>query len=171
MTSASTEHTLRYPGTRAERRIAQRLARRLNYYAMRPVDIDARLAELEREWPVDRALAANAASLTLAGTLLGVLLDRRWLWLPAAVGAFLLQHALRGWCPPLPVFRGVGMRTAEEIAIERVALKALRGDFRGVQQAGAWQPALEAPAEAEPGTPAAAAMRDRAAAAMSAARR
>ena len=171
MTTASTEYAVRQPGTRAERRIAQRLARRLGYYAMRPVDIEARLAELEREWPVDRALQANAATLTLVGTLLGALLGRRFLWLPVAGGAFLLQHALRGWCPPLPVLRGMGLRTAEEIAIERVALKALRGDFRTVQPAGAWQPALDAPAEVEPGTPAAAASRDRAAAAMAAARR
>jgi hypothetical protein len=171
MTTASTETAARHAGTRAQRRIAQRLARRLSYYAMRPVDIEARLAEIEREWPADRALQANAATLTLAGTLLGVLLGRRFLWVPAAAGVLLLQHALRGRCPPLALFRGMGMRTAEEIAIERVALKALRGDFRDVHPAGAWQPALDAPAEVEPGTPAAAAMRDRAAAAMEAARR
>jgi len=42
------------------------------------------------------------------------------------VAAFLLQHAVQGWCPPLPVFRRLGVRTADEINDERVALKAVR---------------------------------------------
>jgi hypothetical protein len=66
----------------------------------------------------------------LTGTLLGAYVDRRFLVLPVAVTAFLLQHALQGWCPPVPVFRRLGVRTAAEIDRERYALKALRGDFR-----------------------------------------
>jgi hypothetical protein len=46
------------------------------------------------------------------------------------VTAFLLQHALQGWCPPVPVFRRLGVRTTAEIDRERYALKALRGDFK-----------------------------------------
>lgn len=46
------------------------------------------------------------------------------------VGGFLLQHALQGWCPPVPVLRRLGFRTQTEIDEERYALKALRGDFR-----------------------------------------
>lgn len=42
---------------------------------------------------------------------------------------FLFQHAIQGWCPPLPILRRLGFRTAEEINQERYALKALRGDF------------------------------------------
>jgi hypothetical protein len=49
--------------------------------------------------------------------------------LPVVVAGFLLQHALQGWCPPLPVLRRLGVRTADEINQERYALKALRGDF------------------------------------------
>jgi hypothetical protein len=173
MHSASTEPSDLPRVPRADRRIAQRVARRLSYYAMRPADIDHRLAQIDREWPVDRMLQANAATLSLAGLLLGAFVDRRMLWVPVAAAGFLLQHALRGWCPPLPLLRAMGGRTAEEISLERFALKALRGDFRAVPQAGTWQPALEADigGEAEPGTPAAAAMRDRAALAMAAARR
>jgi hypothetical protein len=63
------------------------------------------------------------------------------------------------------------VRSAQEIAEERYALKALRGDFRDVASAGAWRPALELPGEAEPGTPAAVAVRDRAVGAMAAVRR
>jgi hypothetical protein len=53
----------------------------------------------------------------------------RWFALPAVVAGFLLQHALQGWCPPLPVFRRFGIRTAVEIHEEIVALKTMRGDF------------------------------------------
>jgi hypothetical protein len=45
------------------------------------------------------------------------------------VFAFFAQHALQGWCPPVPVMRRLGVRTAREIERERYALKALRGDF------------------------------------------
>jgi hypothetical protein len=39
------------------------------------------------------------------------------------------MHAVQGWCPPVPVLRRLGFRTASEIDHERYALKALRGDF------------------------------------------
>lgn len=56
-------------------------------------------------------------------------MDRKFFALPALVAGFLLQHALQGWRPPAPLFRRLGIRTAGEIAEERDALKALRGDF------------------------------------------
>jgi hypothetical protein len=46
--------------------------------------------------------------------------------------AFLVQHAVQGWCPPLVVLRRRGVRTRREIEEERYALKALRGDFSGL---------------------------------------
>ena len=101
-----------------------------------PEAIDRRLAELDREWDVERTLEANAATVTLVGLGLGTFVDRRFYLLPAAVAGFLLQHAVQGWCPPMPVFRHLGVRTAEEIEEERYALKALRGDFREVPECG-----------------------------------
>ena len=56
--------------------------------------------------------------------------DRRFFALPAVVAGFLLQQAVQGRCPPVPLFRRLGFRTASEIDHERYALKALRGDFR-----------------------------------------
>src|SRR6185295_129085 len=94
-----------------------------------PTAIARRLEELDAEWDIERTLEANAASASLIGVTLGATVDRRWFALPAVVGAFLLQHAVQGWCPPLPVFRRLGFRTASEIDYERYALKALRGDF------------------------------------------
>ncbi|QDU24344.1 DUF2892 domain-containing protein [Urbifossiella limnaea] len=94
--------------------------------------IDRRLAELDAEWDVERTLEANAATAAATGAALALLVDRRFAVLPLVVGGFLLQHALQGWCPPLPVFRRLGFRTPTEIDEERAALKALRGDYRGV---------------------------------------
>ena len=50
------------------------------------------------------------------------------------VGGFLLQHAVQGWCPPLPIFRRGGVRTQAEIEQERYALKAIRGDFEQMRE-------------------------------------
>lgn len=91
-------------------------------------DIDRRLEELDEEWDIERTLITNAAALGLVGVGLS-LLDRRWLILSGVVGAFLLQHGLQGWCPPLPLFRAAGVRTRDEIEEERYALRAVRGDF------------------------------------------
>jgi hypothetical protein len=55
---------------------------------------------------------------------------RQALAYPSRTGtAFLFQHAVQGWCPPVPILRRLGYRTAREIDDERAALKALRGDF------------------------------------------
>ncbi len=94
-----------------------------------PDAIEVRLRELEREWDTERVLATLASSITLTGLTLGSTAGRRWLALPAVVAAFLLQHALQGWSPPLPLIRAIGVRTPEEIEDERTALKAARGDF------------------------------------------
>jgi hypothetical protein len=112
--------------------IRRQAEERVAWHALHPERIPARLGELDREWDIERAIQANAASLAFAGLMLGLGRDRRWLVLPVAVTAFLLQHALQGWCPPVPVLRRMGFRTASEIDAERVALKALRGDFAEV---------------------------------------
>ena len=91
--------------------------------------ISERLQELDREWDIERALQLNASVIAGAGLLLGSRVDRRFLLLPVAVFSFLLQHALQGWCPPLPVLRRIGVRSTREIERHRYALKALRGDF------------------------------------------
>jgi hypothetical protein len=109
--------------------IRRDMERRLRYYAANPGQIDKRLREIDREWDIERMLEANAASVAFAGVVLGAAVDKRFLALPALVGAFLLQHAVQGWCPPLPVLRRMGYRTMREIDTERFALKALRGDF------------------------------------------
>ena len=112
--------------------IRRRIERNIAYYQSRPELIDQRLRELDEEWDVERALETGSSGLSLFGLLMSVARGRRWLLLPITVQTFFLQHALQGWCPPLPVLRRLGFRTAYEIDQERYALKALRGDFREI---------------------------------------
>ena len=94
--------------------------------------ISRRLEELDAEWDIERTLEANAATASLIGLTLGATVDKRWFIFPGIVATFLLQHALQGWCPPLPIFRRLGVRTQSEIDYERYALKAIRGDFEEI---------------------------------------
>lgn len=100
-----------------------------------PEAISDRLAELDQEWDIERILEANAAALSLVGLTMGATVSRKWFLFPAVIAGFLLQHAMQGWCPPVPVFRRMGIRTQSEIDYERYALKALRGDFNEIQKA------------------------------------
>jgi hypothetical protein len=90
-----------------------------------PEAIAARMEQLDEEWDIERTLEANASTITLIGLGLGAFVDRRFLFLPAAVAGFLLQHALQGWCPPMPFLRRRGFRTQTEIEAERCALQSL----------------------------------------------
>jgi hypothetical protein len=131
MLPATVDRVPRHTAREVQAAIHDRMAASVREHAARgPEAIERRLAELDREWDVERALETNAAAFSLAGLVLGLTVSRRFLALPVVVNAFLLQHALQGWCPPVPVLRRLGVRTAPEIARERHALKALRGDFR-----------------------------------------
>lgn len=77
-----------------------------------------RLDQLDQEWDTERVLETNASILVLSGLLLSRK-NKAWLLLSLGVSAFLLQHALQGWCPPLPVIRSLGVRTPREIESER----------------------------------------------------
>lgn len=79
--------------------------------------------------PVGKRCAGSTTSLRPGKTKRRATVDRRWFIFPAFVAGFLLQHAVQGWCPPLPVLRRLGFRTQPEIDYERYALKSLRGDF------------------------------------------
>src|SRR5438067_6746476 len=81
------------------------------YAAAGPEAVERRLHELDCEWDMERLLEANASSVALVGLGLGTFVDRRFYILPALVCGFLLQHALQGWCPPVPLFRRLGFRT------------------------------------------------------------
>ena len=111
------------------------------YSSAGPDAVRKRLLELDHEWDMERSLQANAAGVSLIGLGLGAFVNKKWFALPMFVAVFLMQHALHGWCPPVPVLRRLGIRTAAEIEWERYALKSLRGDFRDlpVSEDGDWE--------------------------------
>ncbi|KYG69629.1 hypothetical protein AZI87_01565 [Bdellovibrio bacteriovorus] len=113
-------------------KIRQATIDRLNFTGFDVDAIEQRLAELEREWDIERVIEANASSIVLAGLTLGATVNKRWFLLPAVVAGFLLQHAVQGWCPPVPVLRRLGFRTQREIDNERCILLARRGDFEKI---------------------------------------
>jgi len=90
--------------------------------------IEQRLSELDREWNVERAIELEAPTMILLGLALGSLSNRKWFAVSAMAASLVILHNVQGWYPLLPVFRAAGLRTAEEIEQERMALKALLGE-------------------------------------------
>lgn len=114
-------------------KIDRQITESVRFYSGKSEDkITQRIHDLEREWDMERLLETNASALAFTGLVLGVIRNKKWLFLPGIVLPFLLQHAVQGWCPPVPLFRRLGIRTREEIEREKFALKALRGDFEEI---------------------------------------
>lgn len=132
----STGHVTGGVGRSIEAEIARRIrldteARVAMIGRQGPHAVAGRLRALEREWDVERALAASASTLALLGSLLALTDDRRWAAVPALAGAFQLQQMLQGWCPAWPLLRRLGFRRRDEIDDERMALRELPfGDSR-----------------------------------------
>lgn len=115
--------------------IERQLQDRIQLYRDQDSDlITKRLQELDREWDTERTLQTNFATLSLIGITLAATVNKRWALLSIGVPAFMIQHALQGWCPPLAVLRRKGFRTTKEINEERFALKSLRGDFDQIEE-------------------------------------
>ena len=110
----------------AERRVAR-------YASEKAPGLTRRIDELDNEWDIERYLEMNASALAFTGLMLGLFKDRRFLLVPCLVLPFLFQHAVQGWCPPIPLLRRKGIRTRREIEVEKYALKVLRGDFGDLQ--------------------------------------
>ena len=102
------------------------------YKDLDSLTIQERIKELDKKWDIERTLMFNAATLSMTGALLAIFVNRKWAIMPAVVTSFLIQHTLQGWCPPLPLFRAMGIKSREELDREKYALKALRGDFKHV---------------------------------------
>jgi hypothetical protein len=106
-----------------DRIVARTLRQIAAYDEATPEERALRRSELDGEWDTERVLETTDKALLLAAGLLGLLTGRRWLFaIPAAVGFFLLQHALQGWCLEMPLLRRAGVRTPYEIAGEKAAL-------------------------------------------------
>jgi hypothetical protein len=132
--SLKSDRDRRYTAASVLQRIDEETEARLQTYAAAgPQALAGRLAELDREWDIDRAVELEASLMGLVGLGLGAFVRRGFLAVPAMVGAAVFLHATAGGYPLLPLFRRLGLRTSREIARERYALKALRGDFHDMQ--------------------------------------
>lgn len=125
-TPSTTERVPQHTADHVNQQIRQATRDSIEHYRLHPEAIDMRLRELDHEWDVERTLEANAATLTAVGSLLALTVNRKFVLLPLVVGSFLLQHAVQGWCPPLPILRRLGFRTTSEIQEERDALEDIR---------------------------------------------
>jgi hypothetical protein len=143
MSEALIRHRLDSRGDRVREHTSQRVNQRITRSISENVEratrggrdaIIRRLAELDHEWDIDRALMANFALVGGAAYAGGLeryaqspLLGKKRKGLLYLVGAqmgFLLLHATIGWCPPVALFRRLGVRTKAEIEVERAALLA-----------------------------------------------
>lgn len=94
--------------------------------------INARLCELDSEWSAGRVGKAVLGTLILVGFALAAVVNPYWLVLPAVAGLFLLQNLFQRTAWFTKAFEEAGFRSSAEIEKERMALKALRGDFRNL---------------------------------------
>jgi hypothetical protein len=105
------------------RRIDRYTEGSIAYYSQQNRDeVIARIAELDKEWDLDRALMlifSIAGGSTFAA---GMKVNRNWLYLFGVQLAFLAFHAIKGWCPPASVLRRMGFRTRLEIDFEKQML-------------------------------------------------
>jgi hypothetical protein len=134
MLPSTTDRVANQTADRDNERIERQTTQNVAAHSTSKRKMDRRIRALDREWDIERTLEANAASAALLGLGLGLFVNRKFFALPAIVAGFLFQHAIQGWCPPLPIFRKLGFRTQTEIEQERYALKAIRGDFADVSE-------------------------------------
>jgi hypothetical protein len=123
--ATSDDRVRRVTSSHLNREIDRQTDRNIRRYigANRETIID-RMHELDREWDIERVLEVRASALALTGLVLGLTVNKRWFAVPGIILAFLLQHGLQGWCPPIPILRRLGVRTRGEIDREKYALKA-----------------------------------------------
>lgn len=119
-TDISLEHS-----TKAEKDIQDNL----NRYYHSQEEIASRLTELDEEWDIERIIQTKTAALTIAGVILGVTVNKKWLALPLAASVVGLASIV-WWNKPIPMLQKFGFRTRVEIEKEKYALKAIRGDFK-----------------------------------------
>lgn len=92
--------------------------------------IEQRLARLDAEWSVGQMLKATTGALILVGLGLTMYVNPWFALVPALAGLALLQYLVSRRNVLADLFAGMGFRAGADIEHERIALKALRGDFR-----------------------------------------
>lgn len=84
-----------------------------------------RLAELEHEWSVEDILKLHAATFLLKFGLFGAIVNKKYFFGIAGIGALAMMQTIQGWSPPYMMIRKMGNRTRDEIDDERQRLLEL----------------------------------------------
>ena len=96
--------------------------------------LSERLRALEKEPDLETVTTLALAGAGVAGLVFGFLGSRLWRLLWWISLPLLFAHARGKLMAPEDFLKTLGLRTRKEIEEERYALKAMRGDFRGVSE-------------------------------------
>lgn len=111
-------------------RIERRIEATVGYYKQQnPEEIKMRIAALEKEWDIERAHGVNLSMMILISAVLSIKVSKKWNYLAGVAAVSLIQHAVKGNSLPFQLLRRVGLRTADEILLEKRALEDLLDDF------------------------------------------
>lgn len=114
----------KHTADKVNQKIDQRTKENIERFSIGTRDIIRnRIKKLNEEMDIEQALEMTSAANVLIGIGLALTVNKKWLLLSAVSSAFLIQHSVQGWCPPLPVLRRLGIRTRDEINEEIDALK------------------------------------------------
>ena len=106
----------------------------IRYYGSLGKDaLSDRIVSLDREWDAEKFVKASLSGLGMFGLVTGLVgsrLGRLLLWIATPL---LLLHTLGKWSPSQDTVRSLGFRPRREIEEEKYALKAMRGDFKGLE--------------------------------------
>ena len=116
-------------GRGLDRRAEAAIGAQLRYCAGNRRRIARRLRELEEERDIESVLEGEASLIGSLGFVVGALVNRRLPSVPVSWTAYLVQLAATSWLPLVTLLRRVGLRTAREIEIERMALELMRSDL------------------------------------------
>ena len=94
------------------------------------------LERLESEWDVNRVLMVASSAVSVLGLAVSSRRSQGWKLLAGVAAGLLLQQGLLGFGPLAGVARLLGVRSRQEIDLEKFALKALRGDFKRIPHEG-----------------------------------
>lgn len=113
--------------------IDQQILSNIRKYSGKGADeISQRIKELDKEWDIERVLDLSMSFLAICGIISSLLLNKYSIFLTILLLLFFIWHAFQGWCPPIPLLRHFKIRTRPEVDREKYALKAMRGDFKGL---------------------------------------
>lgn len=120
----------RYTAQEMLEQIENQIQHNIEFYGAQPPHVlSERIEELRREWSMERYLQTNVATMGFATAFLALIGSKKWAVLTCTALGFFLFHSLRGFDPPIPLLRRMGVRTRSEIDRELYALKLIRGDF------------------------------------------